>query len=525
MAKAKRLADCLWRFGQATTLLSILGGTHLSRLHGKSSQSENPDNHPGNPGSRSVSSGKPSKQSRPSGSRVDLTRGPMLKRLIAIAWPLFVGNILNTFYHLADMYWVARVSTDAVAAVAITFPTVWLTFSFGLGVTIAGVAFVSQLTGAKRPDDAAHMAGQVVIMSALVGVLLGGLGILFRTPILTLLGAEGETLRLASVYLVIVSSALPFNYIYFAYRAVSQGTGDAKTPRNLLVLTTLLSAALDPFFVLGWGFFPEWGVAGAAWATWLAQLLGAVISLAFLMRGRLGVRLQPAHFKPDFQSLRRIASVGIASSLEMGSRGLTSVVIAGIVARFGTVEAAAYGIVMRVMSVVWTSSGAMEQAAASAVGQNLGAGQPVRAEKMAWTGAGVMFLFLSSIAVLLFVFADAIMRFFGVSDDVVQTGVRFIRLHVFSYGFWGAMEVLQGGFRGAGDTLPPALMTFLSRWVVHIPSSIALSYYLGWGADGTWIMMTVSYTLFSLVTAVWFKMGRWKRGVLSTRPKAASGKE
>ena len=464
-------------------------------------------------------------ESRAKGRRVDLTQGPKLRRLVAIAWPLFVGNILNTFYNLADMYWVARVGTDAVAAVAITFPTVWLTFSFGLGVTIAGVAFVSQLTGAKQVDSAARMAGQVVLMSAAVGALLGGLGILFRMPILALLGASGETLRMASVYLAIVLSALPFNYIYFAYRAVSQGSGDAKTPRNLLVFTTLLSAALDPPLVLGWGFFPAWGVAGAAWATWFAQLLGAVISLAYLMRGRLGVRLRFAHFKPDFASLRRIAAVGLPSSLEMGSRGLTSVVTAGIVSRFGTVEAAAYGIVMRVMSVVWTSSGAMEQAAASAVGQNLGAKKPERAEQMAWTGAGVMFLFLSSIALLLYVFAEGIMRFFGVSDEVVATGVRFMRLHVFSYGFWGAMEVLQGAFRGAGDTFPPAALTFLSRWAVHIPFSIWTSYYLGWGADGTWIMMMISYTLFSVVTAVWFKMGRWKRGLLGRPEKAPASRQ
>src|SRR5690606_39258584 len=115
--------------------------------------------------------------------------------------------------------------------------------------------------------------------------------------------------------------------------------------RNLLVFTTLLSATLDPFLVLGWGFFPKWGVAGAAWATWIAQLLGAVISMVYLMDGRLGVRLRLVHFKPDFPTLRRIASVGFPSSLEMGSRGLTSVMIAGIISRFGTVEAAAYGIV------------------------------------------------------------------------------------------------------------------------------------------------------------------------------------
>lgn len=450
-------------------------------------------------------------QSAAHNRRVDLTQGPVLQKLVALAWPLFVGNILNTFYNLADMYWVSWVGTDAVAAVAITFPTVWLTFSLGMGVTIAGVAFVAQYSGQGRTDRAADTAGQVLLSACAVAIVLAGAGIAFRLPIIRLMGAEGAVLDLAGTYLLIVLAGLPFKYIYFAYRSVSQGSGDSKTPRNLLVFTVFLNVVLDPFLVLGWAGFPALGVAGAAWATFISEAMGAVISLVFLASGRLvGVKLRLRHLKPDWPVLRRIAAVGLPASAEMGARGLSSVVVAGVVARFGAVEAAAYGIVSRLMSVVWTSSGALEQATSAGVGQNLGAQQPDRAEKITWTGTRVMFLFLSGVAVLLYIFAKPIVGFFRVEADVTATAVRFLRLHVLSYGFWGARDVLQGGFRGAGQTLPPAVITFGCLWVVQIPLTLWASYSLGYGADGYWLVLALTNVIFAVVAAIWFRMGGWK---------------
>lgn len=450
--------------------------------------------------------------------RVDLTQGPIANKLVALAWPLFVGNILNTFYNLADMYWVSMVGNDAVAAVAITFPTVWLTFSLGMGVTIAGVAFVSQQTGAGRLDQAARVAGQVTLLAFLVGVILGGLGILFREAIVGAMGAQGPVFELASVYLLITIAGLPLKYIYFAYRAVSQGTGDSKTPRNLLFLTTMMNVVLDPFFILGWAGLPAMGVPGAAWATIISEAVGAVISLVYLMNGRLGgVRVRLAHFKPDWQLIKSIIQVGVPGSLDMGSRGLSAVAVAAIVSRFGTVEAAAYGIVNRLMSVVWTSSGAMEQATTSGVGQNLGAGRPERAERLAWTGAGIMFCFLTVVAIVLYVFPEPIVGVFGVSQEVVDTASRFIRLHVFSYGFWGALEVLQGGFRGSGQTLPSAIITFASRWAFLIPAALLFSYTLDYRGDGYWIALFVTNILFFVVGTVWFRLGRWKKAAVAVK--------
>jgi putative MATE family efflux protein len=443
--------------------------------------------------------------------RLDLTEGPIMQRLVTLAWPLFVGNILNTFYNLADMYWVSGVGTEAVAAVAMTYPTVWLTFSFGLGVTIAGSTFVAQYTGAGQHDEVGRTAGQVVLLACVVAVFLGSLGILLRKTILTLMGATGEVLELGSAYLLIVLSALPFNYIYLAYRSVSQGSGNSKTPRNLLLLTTLLNVILDPFLIHGWLGLPALGVVGAAWATWLSMLLGAVLSLLYLASGRLGLRLRPMHFLPDWSLLRRIAALGLPGSLDMGARGVSSVMVAGIVSRFGPVEAAAYGLVNRLMSVVWTSSGAMEQAAAAGVGQNLGANTPERAERVAWVGAGVMFAFLTAVAMLLYVFAEPIIGVFHVSDEVASTAARFLRLHVFSFGFWGALDVVQGAFRGAGQTVPPAVLTFAGRWLFQIPLAIAMSYRWGYGANGYWIALPLTNVLFFFVGAIWFRAGRWKQ--------------
>ncbi len=454
------------------------------------------------------------------GARVDMTQGPILRRLVALAWPLFTGNILTTFYNLADMFWVAQVGTAAVAAVSITFPTVWLTFSIGLGVTIAGVAFVSQHTGAGDLKQAARVAGQVILLACGAGVVLGMAAILARRPIVSAMGARGEVLDLAAEYLLITFSGLPFRYIYFAYRSVSQGTGDGKTPRNLLLFTTLFNAAFDPFLIFGWWGLPELGVAGAAWATWIAELLGAVVSLAFLFGGRLaGVRVRLADLRPDFALMKRILRIGAAGSVDMGSRGLASVVSAGIVSRFGTVEAAAYGIVLRIMSVVWTSSGAVEQAVASGVGQNLGAANPARAERLAWTGAALIFAFLTAVAAVIHGFAEEAMGLFRVAGDVVATGARFLRLHVLTYGFSGAFDVLLGAFRGAGKTSPAALLSFVHRWALQIPLALLLSFAFSLGADGYWIAFSAANLLMAAAAALWFQRGTWKVSLVAGAPR------
>lgn len=438
--------------------------------------------------------------------RVDLTQGPILKRLVALAWPLFTGNILSTFYNLADMYWVSWVGTDAVAAVAVTFPTVWLTFSLGMGVTIAGTAFVAQYFGSGRREDAAHMAGQVLLSAALVATLLAALGIALRVPIARLMGAQGEVLNLAATYLWITFLGLPLRYIYFAYRSISQGAGDSRTPRNLLLFTVVLNVVLDPVLILGWFGLPAMGVAGAAWATLVADVTGAFLSLFYLANGRLsGMRVRLSHFKPHGMLLKRILRVGAPASLDMGARGLSSVVVAGIVSHFGAVEAASYGIVNRIMSITWTSSGAMEQAVASGVGQNVGAGKWARAERITWSGTCVIFAFLSVVGVLLFVYAEPIVRIFRVEENVITTSVRFLRLHVLSYGFLGARDVIQGGFRGAGRTFPPAAITFLSLWVTQIPLALLLSHTLGFGADGYWIVLFTTNIVFALAVAVWYR--------------------
>lgn len=449
--------------------------------------------------------------------RVDLTTGPVANKLVALAWPLFVGNILNTFYNLADMYWVSWVSTDAVAAVAITFPTVWLTFSFGMGITIAGTAFVARHFGAGEAQRAAKVTGQVVLLATLAGLILGGLGALFRMPVLRLMGAEGTVLELAAVYLLIEFFGLPLRYMYFAYRSVSQGAGDSKTPRNLLILSVGLNMVLDPLLILGIGGLPPMGVLGAAWATFIAQGVGAVLSLLYLFQGRMGgVKLRLHHFRPDIRLLGRIARVGLPASLDMGARGLSSVVVAAIVARFGAVEAAAYGIVNRLMSVTWTSAGAMEQATASGVGQSLGAQDPRRATRIGWTGAGIMFFFLTAVGLGLFLFPESIVGVFRVDGDVSETAVRFLRLHVLSYGFWGVRDVLQGAFRGAGQTLAPAVITWVNLWVAQIPLSIWASYSWGWGANGYWIVLFGTNLLFAAVAALWFHLGFWHREKAAT---------
>lgn len=208
----------------------------------------------------------------------------------------------------------------------------------------------------------------------------------------------------------------------------------------------------------------------------------------------------------------------------MGSRGLSAVVSAGIVSRFGTVEAAAYGIVLRIMSVVWTSSGAVEQAVSSGVGQNLGAENPARAERLAWTGAGLILAFLTAVAAVIHGFAEEAMGLFRVAGDVIATGARFLRLHVLTYGLSGAFDVLLGAFRGAGKTSPAAMLSFVHRWALQIPLALLLSSAFGLGADGYWIAFSTTNLVMAFAAALWFRRGTWKVSLISARPEPRPGR-
>ncbi|MDZ7701869.1 MAG: MATE family efflux transporter [Halobacteriales archaeon] len=459
----------------------------------------------------------------PADSRVDMTTGAITPKLATLAWPLVVGNLLQTAYNLADMFWVGRVDAESVAAVSLMFPTAWLFVSVAMGITAAAVAVVSQHVGAGDDRAAEHAVGQVVILTLAVAAGLALVGFALRRPLVWLIGARDEVFTLSIAYIEVIFAAIPFTFLFFAFRAVLRAAGDTKTAMWLVAVSAGINIVIDPFLILGWWAFPAMGVRGAAIATFIARAFAAAAGLYILLDGSWGIRLRVADLRPDPAVLRRLVDIGYPGTADGLLRSLAAVAMAALVARFGPIVTAAYGIGLRLMSVSWTVSGAVGQAAATGVGQNLGARTPDRAETVAWRATAGAMAALFGFGALAFAFPADLMRVFIDDVAVVDEGVRFLRVIAPAWGFFGGLMVIQGAFRGAGFTKHAMVLSLLSRWVLRIPVMAALAFPLGLGALGLWWGWTITTVIAFVIGVVWFNQGGWRAGVLEQEEGSSPG--
>jgi putative MATE family efflux protein len=459
---------------------------------------------------------------------VDMTTGAIAPKLLALSWPLVLGNLLQTAYNLADIFWVGRVNSDAVAGVSLMFPLSWMFVSTAMGLTAATIALVSQYVGADDRRQADHVVAQTVLLAVAVSTVLAVLGFTFRQELLTLMGAEEGVFDAALQYIEVIFFALPLTFLFFAFRASLQGAGDTRTAMWLVFISAGMNVIIDPFFILGWGPLPAMGTRGAGWATFIARAFATGAGVAILLRGGFGVKLYLRDLVPDPTVLRKLVSIGYPATLDGWARSFAAVTMAAFVTPFGTAAVAAYGIGVRLMSVSWSVAGAVGQAAATGVGQNLGADTPDRARRVTWvaTAATMTFLFVAGgICVL---FPEFLIGLFDDSPDTVAEGRTFLRVVAPFWAFFGGTMVIQGAFRGAGQTKVAMAMSFLARWVFRIPVALALAFAftvtvpglgveftaLDIGVVGIWTAYSIGAFLTFLVAAFWFRLGRWTEGVI-----------
>lgn len=464
-------------------------------------------------------------------ARVDMTTGRITPKLFHLAWPLVLGNLLQTLYNLADMFWVGRVSAEAVAAVSLMFPLSWMFVSSAMGVTAATIAVVSQHVGAGNDRHADRVVAQTCILATVVSLVLAVGGFLARHWLLYWIGARGRVFVEALAYIEVIFLTLPLTFLFFAFRASLQGAGDTKTAMWLVAVSAGLNIVIDPFFVLGWAGLPAMGTRGAALATLVSRLFATAVGIWILVRGKRGIQLHLGDLRPDPAVLRKLVDVGYPATLDGWARSFAAVAMAALVARFGPAATAAYGIGVRLMSVSWTVSGAVGQATSTGVGQNLGAETPDRATRVTGVATVATMGILFAAGGLAWLFPDVAMGVFIDDPAVITEGVGFLRIIALTWGFFGGLMVIQGAFRGAGDTKVAMTLSLLSRWIVRIPIAavaafgavtvpvVGVSYTgLGWGVDGLWWAYATSAIASFVLGVGWFLRGTWKEGVIEEEP-------
>jgi putative MATE family efflux protein len=471
----------------------------------------------------------------------DLTSGDIARPLFYLSLPIVVTNLLQTAYNLADTFWLGQFSTEALAAISFAFPMVFLLISLGMGLSVAGSVLVAQHTGAEEEERAEYAASQTVTFSLLGSLLLGAVGYLLVGPFLSLLGASPDVLPLATSYMQVISLGLPFMFGFFVFVALMRGYGDTITPMLVMFGSVVLNIAIDPILIFGFDGNPLFtmlglgglqsqlfaatgyvgsGIQGAAIATVFSRSLALVVGLYIMFGSARGVQIHLSQMRPDFDFLRRLLAIGIPASIEGTGRALSVNLLLIVVGMFPTTVVAAYGIGVRVFSVIFLPAIAVARGVETMTGQNIGAGKEARAEKAANVAAVAMFVILSLAGVLAYVGANPIIAVFTDDPEVIRVGADFLYWVAPTFGFIGIMRSYTGSFRGAGETLTSAAISVLMLAVIRLPFAYFASQSWGYGSTGIWMAFTVSNVAGAAIAYLWYRRGTWRDGSLTRRAPA-----
>ncbi len=444
-------------------------------------------------------------------SKRDYTTGSIVGAIWALAIPMILEMMFMSLYQIADLFWVGKLGTDALAAVAIGGMIRWTIVSLSNGIAIGGLAIVARRIGDKRYEDANHTTTQAILLSLFTSLFFILVGFLTMKPLLHLLGAKGRVFFLGKSFLTIVFLGIGSIVSVFVINSLFRGAGDAHIALLIIAITSLSNVILEPFLALGWGPFPRLGVQGAALSTVITQSLGLLIQFFILTTGRSRIRLltRGGHLIPDFILIKEMVAIGFPSAVQMFLRATSRMVLMGLVGLFGTPALAGYGVANRILLGLLIPCFGMGNAAATLVGQNLGAGKPKRAERSAWTIGGYNLLYISVSVLLLFIFAKRLIFLFDGDSSVVTYGAKALRIMGPSYIFTALGVVMARGLNGAGDTVPPMSINLLTLWLLQIPLAYLLSR-TPLSSDGLWLGIALANVINGVLMTLWFSRGRWK---------------
>jgi putative MATE family efflux protein len=445
------------------------------------------------------------------GSQQDFTAGSLNRAILLLAIPMVLEMVLESLFAVVDVFWVGRVGSDAVATVGLTESLLSLVFAVDLGLSLSTTAMVARRIGEKDPAGAAVAGVQAIAIGLAASVIIGLPCLFFAPDLLHLMGASPQIVAVGSGYARIALGGSGVVTLLFLNNAIFRGAGDAAIAMRLLWVSNIINLVLDPCLIFGLGPFPKLGVTGAALATFTGRSIGVLYQFYRLLRGTERIRILRQQIRLNFSVLRRLLRVSFTGMLQFAIAHTSWIGLVRIVSIFGAAALAGYTIAIRIIIFIILPSWGLSNAAATLVGQNLGAKQPERAEKSVWrTGLYNMF-FLGAIGVIFIVFAEPVVRLFTHDPAVVPLAASCLR--ILSYGniAYAYGMVMMQAFNGAGDTLTPTLVNFFGFWLLEIPLAYFLAISAGMHSNGVYISIVAAEASIAAAGIVLFKRGRWKR--------------
>ena len=445
------------------------------------------------------------------GSHQDFTAGGLNRAILLLAIPMILEMVLESLFAVVDVFWVSHLGPDAIATVGLTESLMYLVFAVGMGLSLSTTAMVARRIGEKDPTGAADAGVQAIALGLIFSVVVGAACLYFAPDLLRLMGATPQIVAVGSGYARIALGGCGTIMLLFLNNAIFRGAGDAAIAMRLLWVSNVINLALDPCLIFGWGPFPKLGVTGAALATFTGRGIGVAYQFYRLLRGTERIRILARQIRIHAGVLFRLLRVSLMGIFQFAIATTSWIGLVRIVSIFGADALAGYTIAVRVVTFAILPSWGLSNAAATLVGQNLGAKQPERAEKSVWRTGFYNMLFLGGIGVLFVLFAEPVVRLFTHDAAVVPLAASALR--ILSYGNIGyayGMVMLQA-FNGAGDTITPTIVYVFGFWLLEIPLAYVLSIPAHFHSSGVFISIVVAEGLIAAASVVLFRQGRWKQ--------------
>ena len=450
------------------------------------------------------------------GSHRSYTTGPIGRAILLLAIPMVLEMVMESVFAVVDIYWVSHLSnaTDAVATVGLTESLMTLVYALAIGLSIGAMAMVSRRIGEQNPEGAARAAVQAITLALIVSVTIAAIGAPLAPKLIKFMGGAPWVVQEGSRFTRVMLACNMTVVMLFMINAIFRGAGDAAIAMRTLWLANWINILLGPCLIFGLGPFPKLGLLGAAIATNIGRGTGALYALSRLIRkgGRFSIERRHLRIEPTI--IGRLIRLSGTGTFQVFIGMASWIGLVRIISSFGSNAVAGYTLGIRVILFALLPSWGMANAAATMVGQALGARNPDRAERAVWQAGFYNMIFLGIIGLLFVLFAPQIIALFGPAPEVAHFGTDCLRIVAYGFLFYAYGMVLGQSFNGAGDTWTPTIINLFVFWFWEIPLGYFLSIRLNMGPDGVFLAITIAFSTLAVVSALVFRRGRWKQRVV-----------
>jgi putative MATE family efflux protein len=447
------------------------------------------------------------------GEEQDYTLGSVRKAVFLLAIPMILEMCMESVFAVVDIYFVGKIGkNEPVAAVILTESVLAIVYSLAMGVSMAATAMVARRTGEKNPEGASKAAMQSILIALVFTILISIFGAIFAGDILHVMGASPQTVEAGTPYARLMFGGNMVIMFLFLINGIFRGAGNASIAMRSLWIANICNIILCPILIIyGLGPIPAMGLIGAAIATNIGRGVGVIYQVYHLAKGKGIIRIQQKHLMPDFKIIRGLLNVAWSGTAQFLIASASWIILARIISESGDAAVAAYGVTIRLMMFFILPAYGMSNAAATLVGQNLGAGLPDRAEESVWKTARYNTIFMSVVTVFFLALAGPIVGFFNSDREVVELATLSLRIMSIGFVIYGIGMVVTNSFNGAGDTKTPTIINIFGFWLFQVPLAYLLAIMLGLGPTGVFIAIVVAEAAITLAGVIIFKKGGWKK--------------